>query len=342
MIDIQNGFSPFFLEHFRLETLVIDSQVLKNNPLGDSPFRFNPVLVPKVESSAPWPVVVWLSGFTGNGPASFNSKAFELNHPQTLDREVAAGRAPQALYVFVDAMTFWGGSQFLNSPGTGRYQDYVLKEVVPALRSRYPVQKGTEHWCVAGGSSGGYGALHLATVEPGVFGCVAALAPDSFFEASLLPEIRTALPFIRRKGGVAGIKKSIREEGFAQRREAHTVLNAIGMGTCYAPSGVSPGDVDWPIDPHSGELLPETWKRWLAHDPIVFLAERKKALSQLVGIKLDVGDQDQFQLQYGTRQLYRLIQEMGLKVDESEFSGNHFDLSARRPEVWTWLKSLWS
>ena len=42
-------------------------------------------------------------------------------------------KAPEALYVFVDALTF-GGSQFINSSGTGQYQDYILKELVSAVK----------------------------------------------------------------------------------------------------------------------------------------------------------------------------------------------------------------
>ena len=43
----------------------------------------------------------------------------------------AAPRRPPAIVVYVDAWTSLGGSQFLDSPATGRYHTYLCDEVVP-------------------------------------------------------------------------------------------------------------------------------------------------------------------------------------------------------------------
>ena len=39
--------------------------------------------------------------------------------------------------VFVDAWTAYGGSQFVDSAGTGRYHSYLCDEVVPWVDARY-------------------------------------------------------------------------------------------------------------------------------------------------------------------------------------------------------------
>jgi enterochelin esterase-like enzyme len=324
-----------------VQTLATVSEVLKDNPLGDPYERFHPVLRPVgPEPAYGWPVVLILSGFTGNGPNSFNQKTFESNFPATLDAAVTKGEAPKALYVFCDAMTAWGGSQFLNSDGMGRYEDFVADELVTAIKTQLPAASAAEKWCVTGGSSGGYGALHLASQRPDVFGYAAAIAPDSFFEASLLHEIWTAMPTIQKAGGLRGVQEELANGRLRKRKEAHVVLNVVAMGLCYASDGR--GDIEFPIDPRSGRLLPEIWKKWKRHDPVEFLVARAENVSKIKAIYLDVGTRDQFQLQYGTRQIFEVLKSQGANVSYREFEGNHFDIGDRRPEMWKWLLKAWS
>jgi enterochelin esterase-like enzyme len=339
--SLRSGLDIHGFRHFQLRTLVIESLALKNNPLGDSHVRANPVLVPSGEPPTDgWPVVFVLAGFTGNGPNYLNLKTFEENLPQVLDKCRERGEAPDAIYVLCEAMTAWGGSQFLNSEGTGNYEDYVAGELTRAVQESFQVTSDAARWCVAGGSSGGYGALHLASRHPEVFGLAAAIAPDSFFEASLLPEIWSAMPLIEKLGGVAGVRAELESGRLMKRREAHTVLNAIAMGLCYAPDGRS--DVDFPVNSKTGVLNPTSWKRWKAHDPIEFLVRRHADLKKIERVFLDVGTRDQYHLQYGTRQIRAVLEAAGVGIDYSEFEGNHFDIGERRPEIWKWLRGIWS
>ena len=206
-------------ENFELRTLVIESEVLRRNPLGDSARRTCPVLVPPGKDL---PVVIMLSGFTGNGPTAFNVKSFEVGGTTKLDEAVSRGEAPKAIYVYMDAMTFWGGSQFINSEGMGRYEDFLVNEVCDAIKQNFSTG---DQWCVMGGSSGGYGALHLASKYPEKFGVAIALAPDSFFEASLLHELRTALPIITRMGGVKAVRDELLNGKLMKRKDWHVILN---------------------------------------------------------------------------------------------------------------------
>lgn len=335
-----DGLDLLDLKHFRSVTLFVESPSLQGNPLGDAHVRRTPVLIPKdVPPRSGWPVVLVLAGFTGNGPNYFNLKSFEDNFPTLLDRCVGQGDAPRALYVFCDAWTSWGGSQFINSRGTGSYADYISTDLVAALTQALPVASESRYWCVMGGSSGGYGALSLASQTPERFGVVAALAPDSFFEASLLPEIWTAWPSIQKLGGVAGVKQELDSGKLTKKKEWHAVLNTIAMGLCYAPD--AQGGFLLPIDPQTGVLKPEVWKVWKAHDPIEFLRERANSVKQISQVLLDVGFRDQFHLQFGSRQIRGILEDLNVPLRYSEFDGTHFDLGERRPEVWRWLKSIW-
>ncbi|MGZ3773383.1 MAG: alpha/beta hydrolase [Pseudobdellovibrionaceae bacterium] len=326
--------------NFSVETLRIESAILKNNPLKDSNIRFNPILIPK-SNEGPWPVVIVLSGFTGNAPFYFNSKFNEQNAVQVIDKAHQQGEAPEALYLFVDALTSWGGSQFINSAATGDYENYLMKELIPTLRKKYPVSMSARDWCITGGSSGGYGALHLGSKYPDIFGLIGAIAPDCFFEASLLPELYHALP-LWDKYQQSGRKalEDLRNGKLTKHRNWHTLLNAFGMAACYCPKGAD-GDFQFPLDVRTGEKIPDLWQRWLNHDPVHFLLQRIENLKSVHGIYLDVGSKDNFHLQYGTRQISNIFRNNKIDHEYVEFDGNHFDIGDRRIEVWKWLCSRW-
>ncbi len=335
-VMLHENYYPYELKNFNIQTLVVKSKGLKSNPLKDPLERQIPVLVPK-KNKKPLSVIFVLAGFSGVGGKYFNIKFKENNFTQELDVCVTKNKAPNALYVFVDAITYWGGSQFINSKGTGDYEDFIIKEVYKLVKSNFQVSNDPAKWCVMGGSSGGYGALHLASKYPDKFSWAAAIAPDCFFEMSLLPEIYTALPVIIKFGGIHGIKKEIETGRFLNRRDSFSFLNAIGMGTCYAPHPQKKHEVLWPIDINTGVINKKHWNKWCSHDPINFLKKRLVKVKKLKGVYLDVGTRDQYHLQYGTRQIFNTMRAVNKNIYYSEFSGSHYDIGQRRPNLWSWL-----
>ena len=71
----------------------------------------------------------------GSWTCGSQRQPFEPNMIERIDALFASGECPDAIIVFVDAWTSFGGSQFLNSTGTGRYLDYLCDEL-PAFRGR--------------------------------------------------------------------------------------------------------------------------------------------------------------------------------------------------------------
>lgn len=340
--EIKPQFAVFEFKNFDLMTLMVESQALQGNPLGDPSRRHCPVMVPRGPvPSEGWPVVVILSGFTSNGPQAFNIKSYQSATPELLDQAVGRSEAPRALFVFCDATTVWGGSQFIDSAGCGRYGTFVSNELHHAILQapHLSASKSSDSWCVMGGSSGGYGALQLSSRCPDKFGFAIAIAPDSFFDASLLPEIRTALPVLRRMGGVKGALTELRNGKLMKRKDWHVVVNVLAMGLCYAP--MSDGEPAWPIDADNGKVLIDVWREWSRHDPLEFLRARISQIQKVKCFYLDVGDRDQFQLQYGTRQIRDLLLQLGANVHYVGFDGTHFDLAERRAPAWSWLHSQW-
>lgn len=321
---------------FNFTTLKIESEILKGNPLGDPTKRALPILSPIGEG--PHPVIFILAGFTGNSPFYTNPKFNESNAVQVICEASAKGMAPNAHYVFVDSLTSWGGSQFINSEATGHYEDFIIQEVVNAVRNNYNCNPESSHWCIMGGSSGGYGALHLGSKFPEIFGVIAAIAPDSFFQASLLPEFYTAGPTWEKYGTARKILEDLKSGKIMKIKNWHSIVNAIAMAACYAPKG-SDIEILFPLT-RDGEVVEDVWNKFLTKDPIHFLKERKPRLHNSV-VYLDVGQRDNFHLQYGARQIAKILSTQDTQLTYNEFDGNHFEIGERRVEVWKWLTQVW-
>jgi S-formylglutathione hydrolase FrmB len=330
------------LKYFNIETLMVESRYLRGNALKDPFQRINPLLIPKKINNTKkgLPVILVLSGFTGNGTfTTALNRNGEENHLQQIDTLVEKKKAPHAIYVFVDALTRLGGSQFLNSKATGNYESYIIEELVPAIKTYYPAKMDPEYWCLTGASSGGYGALHLGSKYPKLFGNIAALAPDCDFTSSYFTDLMATAQFIANTGGFKpAMKKMIQEELF-QHKKYHQIANGMAMAACY--SADSKSKINFPIDIESGEWRPKILKMWKSKDPLIFIPQRKKNVRQLDGIFLGAGRKDEFFLHFGARKLLRTFKKIGVSVKYEEFSGGHFDVSELRPSVYGWLKKKW-
>ncbi len=117
-----------------------------------------------------------------------NRSAFRPNVPELVDALFSgADSPPPAIVVFVDCWTSYGGSQFLDSPGTGRYHTYLCDEVVPWVDATYRTLADRDHRGITGKSSGGYGAMITPMLRPDLFGGLATHAGDALFEICYLP-----------------------------------------------------------------------------------------------------------------------------------------------------------
>ncbi|MDP6541109.1 MAG: alpha/beta hydrolase-fold protein, partial [Planctomycetota bacterium] len=118
----------------QVERLRYTSQALTDNPLGDPIERDVCVCLPPyyAASGERYPVLWVLTGFTGRGRMALNDSPWAPGLDQRMDRLVAEG-APPAILVLPDCFTRYGGSQYVNSSATGRYEDYVIEELVPLI-----------------------------------------------------------------------------------------------------------------------------------------------------------------------------------------------------------------
>jgi len=319
----------------RLDEHEFESEALKGNALGDPHVRPLWVYVPPGYDQEPerrYASIYLIQGLTGQLDMWRNRSAFRKNPTELMDELFAGGDAPPALLVWVDAWTSLGGSQFLDSPGTGRYHTYLCDEVVPWVDANYRTAAERDHRGIAGKSSGGYGAMVTPMLRPDLFGGFATHAGDALFETCYLPDFRVSARALRDEydGSFDRFWEDFRSRPAFSKRNDHVLLNDWCMAACY--SADEDGTVQLPYDLDTGELRPEIWERWLAWDPVRMAREKADALRSLKAIYIDCGKRDQFFLDLGAEAFRRELEAIGITDYFFElFDGTHSAIEYRYP-----------
>lgn len=332
---------PIVIEQF-------DSAALRGNPLGDSSIRPIPVYLPpsyEADTARRYPVVYLLHGFTGTSLGWLNAPTFNgLNVPQRYERLVKQGTIGEMILVFPDGFTAMGGSQYLNSAATGRYEDYLIQDLIPYIDQKFRTVGTRDGRAVVGKSSGGYGALRLAMRNPDVFAAAASHAGDTYFQYSYLPDfpkVVNALSKFRHTPDPIGSWLSEFYETEKKTGKQIEVVNILAMAACYSPrNDSSEPPFDLPFDLYSGELRPEVWERWLANDPVYMLDEPQyvENLRRYRLLYLDAGTRDEFNLHLGARIFVEKARKLGLEPVHHEFEDGHMDINYRYD---TSLAAIW-
>jgi len=315
----------------RVVTVEFDSAVLAGNPWGDPTRRLLHVYLPPGYSAAAerYPVFWDLAAYTSAGPAHSAWRQRGENLPQRLDRLHAEGAIGPVICAMPDCYTSLGGNQYVDSPALGRYAAYLVDELVPLVDTEFRTIKEARGRAVFGKSSGGYGALSLVCRRPGVWGAVAAHAPDCGFDRVYFPEFPIACRVLAPYAGdLIGFVAE-----FWRRREVGSddwrALMVLCLAASYDPDPAVPERLRLPFTLDTCELDPAAWARWAAFDPLHFCRESSRHLGHLAGLWLDAGERDEYHIQFGLRQLHQQLTAAGIAHTYETFSGGHRDLDWR-------------
>jgi S-formylglutathione hydrolase FrmB len=325
----------------RFDELAFESALLRDNPLGDPHERPLWVYTPPGYDDEPdrrYPSVYMIQGHTGQLDMWHNRSPWRRNFPELADQLFASGEAPPCVLVWVDCWTSFGGSQFLDSPGTGQYHSYLCNEIVPFVDERYRTLDAAEHRGIAGKSSGGYGAMVTPMLRPDLFGGMATHAGDALFETCYIPFWRETVRFLRDNydGSVERFFEDFRSRPALSKDGDMSVLNDWCMAACY--SADEDGTVHLPYDTDTGELIPEIWEKWLAWDPVRMVENYAEAMQGMTAIYIDAGRRDQFFLDLGAEAFRRRLADIGVTdVDFDLFDATHSSIEYRYPRSLKYL-----
>src|SRR5713101_7692732 len=286
----------------RYDEHLFESELLKGNPLHDPHQRPLWVYLPPGYDAEPqrrYPSIYVIQGLTGQIDMWRNRTPFRRNFPELADAQFGAGGAPPCILIYVDCWTSIGGSQYLDSPGTGKYHSYLCNEIVPWVDRHYRTSPEARHRGIMGKSSGGYGAMVTPMLRPDLFGGLATHAGDALFECCSMPDFRDTARALRDAydGSFDRFWEDFRSRPAFTKGTDHSLLNVWAMAACYSAN--ADGSVDLPFAPETGELRPDIWERWLAWDPVRMAESHADALRGLCAIYIDSGKRDQFFLDLG-------------------------------------------
>jgi S-formylglutathione hydrolase FrmB len=322
-----------------VETLVVDSDVLRGNPLGDPCTRRIPVWLPPSYHSTDhataddaramrYPVVYLLAGYGSTGSSLFQGGPWAPTLAERLGRLVQSGAMGELIVVAPDGLNRYGGSQYLDSSATGLYESHICAELIPAVERQFRAVRHRDGRAIAGRSSGGFGALVLAMRHPDLFSAVASHAGDGYFELSIAQDLPKAFRSLRRHGGIDGFLRHF-DAAPAKRPEDVATMMVLAISAAYAPDRGQPHGFALPFDPHTGEIVPAVWQRFKAWDPVTMVATHAEALRRMKLVFLDAGDRDEWALDIAARVLADRMRAAGVNVEHEEFEGGHMGTSHR-------------
>ena len=160
--------------------------------LMHQPVRYCALLPPgyDTDKAARYPVLYWLHGIGGNEQMYTDGGGWNL---------VQHLRESKQIGEFIIVTPDGGSTFFANSrDGKRPYEDFFIREFIPAIERKYRVRAGRQYRGISGASMGGYGALHMAFKHPALFGSVSAhsaalfqaLPKGSFTSGVVNPQMR--------------------------------------------------------------------------------------------------------------------------------------------------------
>ena len=148
---------------------------LAHSLIGTDPVRRLAVYLPPGYGGSVqrYPVIYYLP----NPLAKFDEDFYRGQAREVLDRAMAAGEMGKVIFVAVDMATPLGCSWYVNSPVTGNWEVFMVRELVTYVDANFRTLASRDSRGIAGDFMGGYGAIRFGMTHPEIFGTIYALHP---------------------------------------------------------------------------------------------------------------------------------------------------------------------
>ena len=205
----------------------------------------------------------------------------------------------------------YGFSFYTNSEVNGKFEDYIVKDMVNFIDSNYNTKSDRSGRALVGHSQGGYAAFKLGLLHPDVFGTVASHSGLLLVDAmlSLGPVVVAENP-----------------NGWMGPDPAKFMTSAgYAMSACWSPNPVNPPFfVDLPFEYPSGAVIPEVAAKWYANDVFTMMDTYIDNFKSLDGIYLDIGMNDELGMQAAYPFIIQKMDAYGVTYTYETFNGGHF------------------
>ena len=293
------------------------------------------VLVPPSYDKKPdarYPTVYDVHGYGGDPAIGFY-------RGRELREQMASGKRPELIYVFLDGRCPGGHHEFADSVNNGPWGRALVEEFIPYLERRYRMVANVDARFATGHSSGGWSSLWLQISHPETFGGTWSTSPDpvdfrSFTGVDATPGSKdNAFPhnLIRMHG------KNV--STFEQFAKQEVVLGEYGgqlasFEWVFSPKGEDGRPLQM-FDRQTGELNQPVLRAWEKYDIRKLLATHWEELGpKLRGrIHLIVGSEDNFHLEEAVKMLCDFFKQKGSDATCEFVPGrDHLDLYQPAPD----------
>ncbi|WPV66541.1 alpha/beta hydrolase [Chitinophaga sp. LS1] len=297
---------------------------IKGNPAGENALRRVSIYLPPGydKSSARYPVVYCLHAYDASDSTSM------IGIGEALDDAITTHQVRPMIMVMPDSETEYRGSFYTNSSFTGKWADYIAKDVVELIDSKYRTIKSRDGRGITGLSMGGNGALKIAMLFSDVFSCVYAMTPAVL---NWSDGVNIGIPAFKLLSA-AKSKKEVMDD-FRCRL-------MVDLGRTYSPDkNKPPFYADMPAYYVNNSLVVdlEVKKKWEENFPTRMIEHHLAALKSLKAIKLDWGRNDENKhVPVTCLEFSKQLEQFGIKHFAEEYLGGHAgNLSGRDGRLYT-------
>jgi len=320
-------------------TLVVDSVSsagLRANVVGDSPVRKVLVYLPpsyRREPTRRYPVLYLLHGATSTPEEWLNGVYQGMNLQATLDSLIASAAAPEFIVAMPDANNALGADWYTNSPVTGNWQDFVVRDLVGHIDRRYRTDANRRHRALVGHSMGGFGALAIGFEHPNVFGLIYAISPCCI---GFVGRIAPSAPAWPALSAVTGWKSAADQLGLI-----------LGMAAAFDGNKADPRLFsELPFELRNGAVVQNATAqaRWLAKMPPDLASAMVRRGEHAPAIHIEAGSEE-VPILDGIQLLRRRLDSLHVSYSDTVFAGGHVDRVRERftagmlPAIGRWFAS---
>ncbi len=343
--------------------IVIPAPALQGNLLGDPAEQRLSIYLPPGYDASPqkrYPVLYLLHGFTGTNRTWMIDPDSTHNEPtvdprdggyqqagflkrERLDSLIAAGIVPELIVVAPNGRNAYKHSFYVNSPVTGRWEDYVVEDVVGYVDANYRTLPMASSRGIAGHSGGANGALFIAMRHSDVFGSVYAMSPCCSGQTFSLPPLQDSdsglpTPFWQavysRVHSLATTDQLMNT--FTDRREDFYVSEELAASAAYTPNPErAPLYSDYLFEMRDGALVlnDSALERRLALSVFRLIDQHESDLRSLRGILIDYGENEMHDLVLGNSEFAEVLTKRGIPFALEVYAGgDHGNMIAERLE----------
>jgi enterochelin esterase-like enzyme len=267
----------------KIDVKEIAAPSLNNNIIAEPKLQEINVYLPQSydDGKKNYPVVYFLPGF-GDSCSQYG-----IIFKEEMDKLIAEDKVKEMIIVAVNGRNVMGGSFYVNSPVTGNWEDFVVKDVVNYIDSNYRTIENPASRGICGHSMGGFGTINIAMKHPDVFSMAYSMSPGLF-----------------DKDGLSESPMEWSEDYLTRIEDAQKTGQYIGdftnaYGAAFAPDdkGKAPY-IKYPYKMVNKKLVRDDalWKVWDSgfggFDEKI--SKYKENLLKLKGLTIDFGENDEY------------------------------------------------